>query len=442
MSPEVPRTESERPPLANVASPDGERPLSGVRIIDLTVAVAGPIATQLLAGLGADVIRIEPPWGRPRVPTTVAPPLDGAADEPWNRYPLFNELHLGKRSVALNLLKPMGRATLLDLVRVSDVLVENFSPRVMGNFDLEWEQLQAANPGLIFVSMPAFGKHGPHRDRVSYGPGIDAMSGLSWLTGYSDGAPLKPGNFYCDQNAGLHAAFAVVSALRERERTGRGQTVELAMLEGELQLLGDALVSYQLNGREPTRLGNDHSSMAPHDVFPARGDDAWIAISCRDDADWAALLAVMGHDDGHRRAVLENDHRYATALRRWKHRAELRESLSTWTGVQDSAALATRLQQRGVPASNVRGARDLLRDPQFLERAIAPAVEHPQVGPTPAPRAAFRLSDTPSPPVGPAPLFAADNDYVFRGLLGYDQTRIDTLREDGVTSDELLERPR
>jgi len=442
MSPEGSKTVTGRPPLASVAPPGGERPLAGIRVIDLTVAVAGPVATQLLAGLGADVIRGETPWGRPRVPTMVAPQLDSAADEAWNRYPLFNELHLGKRSVALNLVEPMGRSTLLDLVRVSDVLVENFSPRVMGNFDLEWEQLQAHNPGLLFVSMPAFGKHGPHRDRVSYGPGIDAMSGLSWLTGYHDGAPLKPGNFYCDQNAGLHAAFAVVSALRERERTGRGQTVELAMLEGELQLVGDALVDYQLNGHEPTRLGNGHSSMAPHDVFPARGGDAWIAISCRDDADWAALLAVMAQDDDARSASIDGDRRYATALRRWKHRAELRESLGAWTSTQNPEALAARLQQRGVPASNVHGARDLLRDPQFLARAVAPAVEHPQVGPTPAPRPAFRLSGTPSPPPGAAPLFAADNDYVFRSLLGYDQERIDTLLEAGVTSYELLERPR
>jgi crotonobetainyl-CoA:carnitine CoA-transferase CaiB-like acyl-CoA transferase len=372
----------------------------------------------------------------------VAPQLDGTADEAWNRYPFFNELHLGKRSVTLDLSDTLGRATLLDLVRVSDVLLENFSPRVMGNFDLEWGQLRAENPRLIFVSMPAFGKNGPHRDRVSYGPGIDAMSGLSWLTGYSDGAPLKPGNFYCDQNAGLHAAFATVSALRERDRTGRGQTVELAMLEGELQLLGDALVSYQLNGREPTRVGNDHSSMAPHDVLPAQGNDAWIAISCRDDADWEALLRLVTQDDEERGTALEQDLRYATALRRWKNRTELRKSLSPWTNAQDPSILAVRLQRRGIPASSVHGSRDLLRDQQFLARAVAPAVQHPQVGPTPAPRPAFRLSGTPSPPTGAAPLFAADNDYVFRVLLGYDQERIDSLCEAGVTSYELLEHPR
>ena len=262
------------------------RPLAGIRVLDMTVAVAGPVATLLLGALGAEVVRIETPWGRPRNPTSaIAAPADGP-EEPWNREPRLNELANSKRSVALNLATAAGREVFLNLVDVSDVVVENYSPRVMGNFELGWEVLHARNPRLIHVRMPAFGMSGPWRDRISYGPGIDAMSGLSWLTGYRDGPPLKPGNFYCDQNAGLHAAAATIAALRARDRDGVGQTVELAMLEGELQLVGDALVAAQLTGREPARIGNEHTSWAPHGVYRARSSeddpDAWIAVACRE----------------------------------------------------------------------------------------------------------------------------------------------------------------
>lgn len=427
--------------LTPAAVPETPRPLAGIRVIDLTVAVAGPIATQLLGGLGAEVIRVEPPWGRPKSPPLVPAAAAGAPDQPWNRIPLFNELHHSKRSLPLNLLHPLGREALLDLVAVSDVLVENFSPRVMGNFELEWDTLRARNPQLIFASMPAFGKSGPYRDRVSYGPGIDAMSGLAWLTGYAGETPLKPGNFYCDQNAGLHTAYAVIAALLQRERGGTGQTVELAMIEGELQLVADALLTAQFVETEPDRIGNDHRCWAPHGVYPAAGDDAWLALACRDDEDWTALRRVIEVDAPDLAATLHTDARFRTGLRRWRHRKELDALVGEWSRAQAAAPLAERLQAAGVPASNVVGARDLLDDAHFLERQTAVVVEHPQVGRTPVPQPAFRLRGTPSPPTGAAPLFADSTDYVFRDLLGYDDAQIDELLAAGVTSHELLERP-
>ena len=179
-------------------APSSHRPLNGVRVLDLSTAVAGPVAASLLAALGAEVLRVETPWARPMRPASALPYRGDGPDEPWNREARLNELGNSKRSVALNLTTPDGREVFLDLVEHSDVVLENFSPRVMGNFDLEWDVLHARNPQIVYVAMPAFGKSGPWRDRISYGPGIDAMSGLSWLTGYADGSPLKPGNFYCD----------------------------------------------------------------------------------------------------------------------------------------------------------------------------------------------------------------------------------------------------
>ncbi len=415
--------------------PAGERPLAGVRVLDMTVAVAGPVATLLLGALGAEVLRIETPWARPRNPTSALPAPADAPDEPWNREARLNELANSKRSVALNLARPEGREVFLDLVDISDIVIENYSPRVMGNFNLGWEVLHARNPRLIYVRMPAFGASGPWRDRISYGPGIDAMSGLSWLTGYRGGPPLKPGNFYCDQNAGLHAASAALAALRARERDGVGQTVELAMLEGELQLVGDALLAAQLTGREPSRIGNEHTSWAPHGVYPAKPSeddpDAWIAIACRNDAEWDALLGVW-NDAGAAR-----DRRFRTALRRWKHRAVLDDLLGEWTIRSDALKLAERLQAAGVPASAVMGARTLLRDPQVTARQAVGALQHPQVGPSPAPQAAYRLSETPAPPKSAAPLFARDTRPVLAELLRYPPEQIEQLLEAGIIADTL-----
>ena len=413
------------------------RPLDGVRVLDLTTAVAGPVAALLLGALGCEVLRIETPWARPAHPASALSHRGEGPDEPWNREPRLNELANSKRSVALNLTTDAGREVFLDLVEHSDVVLENYSPRVMGNFGLEWDVLSERNPQIIYVAMPAFGKSGPWRDRISYGPGIDAMSGLSWLTGYTDGSPLKPGNFYCDQNAGLHAALSAVAALMARGRVG-GQTVELAMLEGELQLIGEAMVGQQLSGREPTRMGNEHSSAAPHGVYPARpvldDPDSWIAIACCKDAEWEALLSVWADSS------VACDRRFATGLRRWKHRADLDALLREWTPLLDPFDLANRLQAAGVPASPVMGARTLLRDEHVLARQSVGGLSHPQVGLSPAPQAAFRLSDTPSPPKNAAPLFAADTVPVLRDILGYSEERIAELIESGAASDRL--RPR
>ena len=413
------------------------RPLDGIRILDLTTAVAGPVAALLLGALGAEVLRIETPWARPRRPASALPQLVEGPDEPWNREPRLNELANSKRSVALNLTTDQGHAVFLDLVERSDVVLENFSPRVMGNFGLEWDTLSARNPQIIYVAMPAFGKSGPWRDRISYGPGIDAMSGLSWLSGYADGSPLKPGNFYCDQNAGLHAALSTVAALMARGRVG-GQTVELAMLEGELQLIGEAMVGQQLTGREPTRIGNEHSSAAPHGIYPtapALGDpDSWIAIACRNDEEWEALLDVWRDDS------VAADRRFATGLRRWRHRASLDRLLGEWTWAIDPFELAERLQDAGVPASPVMGARALLRDEQVQARQSVGGLRHPQLGMSPAPQAAYRLSETPASPKNAAPLFAADTVPVLREILGYSEERIADLLASGAASDRLRDK--
>jgi benzylsuccinate CoA-transferase BbsF subunit len=276
--------------------------------------------------------------------------------------------------------------------------------------------------------MPAFGLDGPYRDRIAYGPGIDAMSGLSHLTGYEDGPPMKPGNFFCDQNAGIHAAFATLAALRHRDRTREGQHVELAMIEGEFQVLADAYMDWTMNGRERMRAGNAHPSMAPHDVFRCQGGDAWVAIAVEDDAQWRALCDVIGAP------TLTKDPRFASAPSRVTNRGALREPIERWTSGRSHYEAQRALQAAGVPAAAVLDALELLADPQVRARAGFEYVDVPGVGATPYPRVAFKLNGTPVPISKGAAGFAEDNDYVFRELLSMSPSDIESLESNRITT--------
>ncbi len=401
------------------------RPLVGIRVIDLTVAIAGPVATQLLADLGADVIRVEPPFARP-LHVDIRPLVDGASDRPYNRILSYNDLQRGKRALTLDLSKSLGRDALLRLAAISDVVVENMAPRVLPSLGLAYNDLRAAKTDVIVVSMPAFGTDGPLRDRVSYGPGIDAMSGIAHLTGYPDRGPMQPANYYCDYNAGALAALATLAALRHRNRTGEGQHVELSMLEGDLQVVGEALLDYTMNRRIQRRSGNDHPSMAPHGVYRGIGDDRWLAIACETDAQWAALCDVLGH------AGLARDPRYADVVSRVRHRQEIDAIISTWTADRDAGDVAILLQHAGVPAAAAETIRDLLIDPQLHARDFIRHIEHPEAGALPYIRPAF----TPTTAAArPAPLYAQDNRYVLKDLLGLSDNEILTLAEQGIIAE-------
>ncbi|GAB4333960.1 MAG: CoA transferase [Dehalococcoidia bacterium] len=416
------------PPLVPAPSLAGpkRRPLEGLRVLDFTVAVAGPIATAVLGDLGADVIKIEAPNGRPITGAGAAPLLPGYPDRPYDRLSVFNELNHAKRGISLDVATPEGREIFLRLVAVSDVVVQNFAPRVMGNLGLGYETLREANPDVILVSMPAFGLDGPYRDRSSYGPGVDAMSGLSHLTGYADGPPMKPGNFFCDQQAGILAAFATLVALWHRAHGGHGQHVVLPMIDGEFQVLGDAYLDYAMNGRERRRCGNDHPWMAPHDVFPCRGEDAWVAIAVEDDRQWRALCRVIGQPG------LADDPRFATREARHAHRADLRPAIAAWTVARTHYEAMHALQAAGVPAGAVLNAVELLSDPHVAARHGFEYVDVPGVGPTPYPRVAFILDETPVPIEKPAPGFAQHNDEVYRELLGLAEEQLAALESRGI----------
>jgi len=406
------------------------RPLEGIRVVDLTVAVAGPVAAHLLGDLGADVIRIEPPFARPVAHLDVAPLLDGAPDHPYNRVVGYNDLHRSKRAITLDLQKALGRDTLLKLTAASDVVIENMAPRVLPSLGLSYDALRTGKPDIVLVSMPAFGLSGPLSDRVSYGPGIDAMSGLAHLTGYPDRGPMNAANYYCDYNAAVLAATATLAALRHRDRTGAGQHIELSMLEGELQLVADALLDFTMNGRVQRRAGNAHPSMAPHGVYQCAGKDRWVAIACENDVQWRSLCAAIDRPD------FASDPRCADVVSRMHARDQLDVIVSAWTSVRTPHDCATALQNAGVPAGVMQTVGELFDDPQVRGRQWIQYTQHPEAGRTPHSRAAFTLSRTPSPIERPAPLFAQHNDEVLRGLLGLGDDAIRELREQRVTRNE------
>ena len=401
------------------------KPLDGIRVVDFTVAVAGPIASSALADLGAEVIKVEE-LTRGQNLRGDMPQREGAPDRPWNRLSTFNELNRGKLSLALDVARPEGREVFLRLVGVSDVVVENWSPRVVGNLGIDYAAARRAREEIIYISMPAFGKTGPYADMRSYGPGIDAMSGLSHLTGYVDGPPLKPGNFFCDQNAGLHAAFAALAALHHRRQTGEGQYIELPMLEGEIQVFGEALLDVALNGREPARLGNRHPSITPHGVYPCRGEDQWVTIVASNDAQWPALCRVIGQPE------LARDPRFADPLTRYHHQDELDAIIGAWTVERDKHEVQRMLQAAGISAAAALMPAEMFEDPHIDARGLFEFVEHPDSGPFPHTRLAFKLSGTPAPITRSGPPFAEGNEYVLRELLRMSDVEISALREKGA----------
>ena len=401
-------------------------PLAGVRVLDFGTLIAAPIATQVLCDLGAEVIKVEPPHSD-YLRTTggpVGPMAEGVeVDRPYNRRPWFNELNRGKLDIALDLQTAEGIAIVKRLVRLCDVVIENFSPRVMHNLGLTYEVLREERPDIIMASVSAFGGDGPHRDRIGFGPTIDAASGITYLTGYEDGGPVKPGNYFSDFFSGMHAAFSILVALRYRARTGEGQRIDLAMREVATTIVADATMDVVMNGRVPTRVGNRDPSMAPHGVYPCAGEDRWVTIAVASDEQWAQLVAITGHEEW------ADDDRFADAASRWTHQSELDALLAEWTVTRDRYEVMQELQAAGIAAGAVLDVKDVLNDPHVRERGVYSSVEHPELGTAPIRNLPWKLSATPVTVDRPSPTFGQHNEDVLRRFLGMTDEEIDSLIE-------------
>jgi crotonobetainyl-CoA:carnitine CoA-transferase CaiB-like acyl-CoA transferase len=408
-------------------------PLWNIRILDLTMVWAGPYATRILADLGAEVIKVE---GVRNWDLLRDLHLLGQVDRAYDKSAYFNNLNRNKLGCTLDLSHPRGRELCLRLASKSDVVIENYRPDVMRNLGLEYEAFKAVKRDLIMVSMPGHGKDGPEADRIAYGTNVEQLGGLVSIQGYEDRGPHKSGISYGDPMSGIATAGAVISALFRRRATGEGSYIEVAQREALTTLLGEKLVEYSMSaaaGRPqevPAPTGNRHPSMAPHNVYrTAGGEDEWVAISCRDDADFEALCRVMG------RPELVDDPRFAGVVERYRNQGELDAILAEWTREQNALEVAARLAEAGVPASPVNTSPMLHQDPHLRARGFYEMVAHTNAGVWEIDAMPYHYGLTPAHVRLPPPAFAQHNDYVFRDVLGLSEEEVAALRADGVIGD-------
>jgi len=411
---------------ARAATSEWQRPLEGVRILDLTAWWAGPAALHVLACLGADVIKVES-MARPDLMrfSSVKP-----ATEPqwWEWGPLFQAINVGKRGVTLDLARPEGKEAFEALVRTSDVLIENMTPRVMDQFGLGWDRVHEVNPDLVMVRMPAFGLDGPWRERGGFAQTMESITGMAWLTGFEDGLPVLVRGA-CDPIAGMHAVIAALLALEVRDREGGGRLVESVMVEAALQAAAEQVIEFDASGELLSRQGNRGPVAAPQGLYRCAGDDAWLAVAVADDEQWAALGRVLGNPAWHADAALATD-----AGRRAAH-DRIDAELTAWCVGRDATVLAEQLMAAGVPAGAVIRPRDMAHNPQLRWRGLFEVSDHPVTGRREMPTMPFRFSRVDRWLRRAAPTLGQHNDEVLGDVLGADE--VARLRSLGVTGERL-----
>ena len=422
-----------RQPAAQVEQlPDG--PLSGMRVLDLTRVWAGPIAGRLLGDLGADVIHIESPWNRgaKEAPPGLAElthlfPDNDLGERHWNRNGGFNKLARNKRGVSLNLADARGIDLLRRLIAESDVIIENFSPRVMPQWGLDFESLLKLNPAIVHTAMSGYGASGPGANRVALGPVIEAATGMTMMSGYADTGPYRSGVAWPDPVSGMSAVAGTLVALWRRAAAGRGQQVESAMIESMGAFAGDELLSAQANGGPPPRLGNREPGVAPQSVYRCSGNDRWIAISVTSDAEWRALCEVVG---------LGGEWRSLTLADREARHDEIDAAIGCWSRSELPWQAVRRLQAAGVIAGVACDARDLLENEHLASREFWALLDHAEAGPLRYPGCPVRLSRTPATYRLASPLLGEHNDAVLTEIAGLSAEQLTELKDARIVCNE------
>jgi len=401
---------------------NGSGPLAGVRVVDMTWAWAGPHGTQLLAMLGAEVIKVESHarLDHSRLRSLMGGAMGGGADDS----PIFNDLNLNKLSLTLDLRQDEARTLLRRLVAESDVLVQNMRPGVMERLGLGYASLLEVRPDLVMLSSSAVGSTGPEREYAGYAPTFSSMSGIADLTGYADGPP-TPLSGSVDLRVGTAGALAVVAALYRRRRTGEGQHIDLSSTEVMSSMIGEAFLEHSMTGRVPARNGNRHDVMAPHDCYPCRGEDHWVSIAVGSDAEWGALKRAI--DD-----PALDDAAFAGPAERFRNQDALDPILVRFTQSHEVDDLVQKLQAAGVPAMRVHVEDSIQDDPHVRARGVIQTIEHPRVGTRRVIRSPWRFAKAQVDIQRPAPLIGEHNDYVLGDILGLPADEIGRLTDEGV----------
>ncbi len=403
-------------------------PLEGVRIIEMGQLIAIPFAMKLMADMGAQVIRLES-TKRLESYRSDSVYLNDVGGEFWNRGANFYEQNRNKLGITLDLARPEGRDLLRRLIAVSDVFAENFTPRVIGNFGLRYQDLCRIRPDIIMVSSTGYGFDGPWANFGATGPATEGASGLAYATGYPGGPPVMAEIPYVDYTSGEHTVFAVMTALVSRLQTGKGQFIDVSQTQTAAATIPEILMDHAINRRASERKGNADTVMAPHGCYPCLGEDRWVVMAVSGDHEWQGLCRVLGPDDW----AFES--RFSGSLGRWRHRAELDGMLSERTKSWDARQLMYALQVEGVPAGAVLDSKDLLFDPHLRERRFYEVVSHHNsTGMPPLPYAGrpWKLSETPAVSPRAAPLMGEHNRFVLGDLLGLTEEETSSLEETGV----------
>ncbi len=398
-------------------------PLAGIKIADFSAFWAGPIVTEMLGALGADVIKIESiqrPDGM-RFSSGMSKP------QVWEWSPVSQSVNVGKRDVTLDLGQEAGRALAQQLVNWADIVVENFSPRVMEQFGFGWDQIHAANPRAIMLRMPAFGLDGPWRDRTGFAMTIEQASGLAWVTGHADGPPMVPRGV-CDPFGGMHAVFAVLLALRERERQG-GCLIELPLIEVGLNAAAEQIVEWSANGVLLERIGNRSRTCAPQGVYESSATDKWVAVSVENQQQWTALCTVIGATD------LAGDPALAELDGRRSDHERIDAAIGEFVARHNPELAAELLLAAGVPAAPCINAIHTATSIHHDVRPFHQWMEHPVAGWVPYPSFPFTVDGTFSAFGRPAPTLGQHNHEVLAEILGLDDSQIESLVEAKVIGD-------
>ena len=419
---------------ADTSRPGPTLPLAGVRVVDLSYVFAVPYMGGLLADLGAEVIRVEAPHRLDQSRQLFGPYLDNdPGDKPYNRTGTFYTLNRGKRSLVLDIKQPAGRRVIRQLIAQSDLVLDNFTPRVMKGWNLTFEDIAKLNPGAIMLSNTAFGSTGPWSAYPGQGTTLEATMGISRYTGYQDDKPWKVGQSYPDFIACWAGLLAIMAALAHRRRTGTGQWIDLGMYQLGPVMTAEALMQLQLDGTDLPRIGNADRAAAPSNLYRADGTDNWIAISVENEENWRALRSVVADER-------LDDPRFDTLAGRLHHRDELDTIIEAWTSGQNSWTITRTLQSVGVAAGPVVNSRDLLLDPHLRARGFFEWVEHPDpVGTRPIIGRPFRFRNRELRIPRGAPTFGDSNHHVLAEILGLTPDEIDELyAEHVVTNDPLI----
>ena len=393
-------------------------PLEGIKVLDLTWVLAGPFASMVLCDLGADVIKVERP-GAGDVARRTAPIVNGESA-------YFFSVNRGKRSMALDLKSERGRDLFLRLVEKVDVVMENFTPGTMERLGLDYPALQKRNPRLIYAATSGFGQTGPERFRPALDVVVQGMGGIMSITGEPDGPPVRPGASLGDITGGLFTAIGILAALQERERSGRGQMVDVSMLDCQISILENAFVRYFATGQVPKPLGTRHPAATPFQAFPTKDGYMVLALSWGVENQWELYCATIGRLD------LIDDPRFDTPALRTEHHGELEPMLIEAMRRKTTAEWLREFDSIGLPCGPLNNIAQAAEQPQVKARGMLVEVEHPVIGKLPLPDTPVKLSRTPGGIRGASPALGEYTDEVLRDLLVLSDDEIADLRRSAV----------